>query len=202
MILQDLNLEISDGEFVIITGPSGCGKSSLLQILGLIEPATSGQYIIDHEDIKDLSPNRIAVLRHALFGFIFQRYHLIEHLTILDNILLPLQYGEHHDGPERAQEYMQSLGIDHLKNRHPSQLSYGQQQRASIARAMITQPKIILADEPTGSLDPENSILVMEELRKIHNQGQTVILITHNLELIQKTDIHYKIENKQMVRVS
>jgi putative ABC transport system ATP-binding protein len=201
-IISDINLVISEGDFTIITGPSGCGKSTLLQIIGLLEPATDGEYILGDQSTTGCTPREIAKLRHDYIGFIFQRYHLIDHLNILDNVLLPLQYGDHPEGHDRAHQLLQEFSIDHLSNHHPHQLSYGQQQRVSIARAIISQPKIILADEPTGSLDGDNADIVIKQLRALHKKGQTVILITHNIDLIRKTDIHYRITNKKLERVS
>ena len=199
-IIENINLTVKPGEFVVITGPSGCGKSTLLQILGLLEPATSGEYFINDQLVNRCTPMQLAKLRQKSIGFVFQRYHLIEHLNIIDNVLLPLQYGDKPLNPEDALKRLKDFGIEHLAYKHPSQLSYGQQQRAAIARAIIHHPHVILADEPTGSLDDENAKIVMTQLRKLHSEGQTIILITHNLELIEETDTHYRIENKQLVQ--
>ncbi len=200
-ILENINLVINEGEFVVITGSSGSGKSTLLQILGLIEPSSSGQYWLGGRSVEELAPKQLCKIRHNFIGFIFQRYHLVKHLSILDNVLLPLQYGDHINGNQRATKLLDQLGmLEHL-HKQPNQLSYGQQQRVSIARAFISQPKIILADEPTGALDDSNSTIVLEKLRSLHGGGQTIIMITHDQSLIQPGDIHYHIEDKRVERV-
>ena len=199
-IISGINLTVNQGDFVVITGPSGSGKSTLLQILGLLEPATSGSYMINNQIIDEYTPLQIAKLRQQYLGFIFQRYHLIGHLTVLENVMLPMQYGNKPKDHLYAMSLLERFAIKEHANKHPSQLSYGQQQRVAIARAIITQPKVVLADEPTGSLDDENASIVMKELRKLHQDGQTIVLITHNLELIKENDIHYRIENKQLVK--
>lgn len=200
-ILTNVNLKVNKGEFVVITGPSGSGKSTLLQILGLLEPATSGSYELNGQIVDDYSPVEIAQARQQYLGFIFQRYHLINHMTILENVMLPMQYGSAPKDTSFAMSLLERFAIHSYADKYPSQLSYGQQQRAAIARAIITKPKVVLADEPTGSLDDENATIVMKKLRQLHKEGQTVILITHNLELIKPSDIHYTIENKQLVRL-
>lgn len=200
-ILNNVCCDINEGEFVVITGPSGTGKSTLLQIIGLLEPPTSGQYILGGNDAFKQPPSKVAKLRHQFIGFIFQRYHLVEHLNIMENVLLPLQYGEHPDQEDYALSLLTDLGLSDHIYKQPKMLSYGQQQRVSIARAVITQPKVILADEPTGSLDKDNSIKVMQSLRNLHKKGHTIILITHDLSLIQPGDTHLRIHNKQLERV-
>ena len=199
-IIENVNLCVHQGEFVIITGPSGCGKSTLLQILGLLEPATSGEYYLGNNLVNHCTPNKLSKFRQEYIGFVFQRYHLIEHLTVLDNVLLPAQYGNIDKQPEDAYALLKRFAVEEHANKHPSQLSYGQQQRVAIARAIIMNPRVILADEPTGSLDDENANIVMKELRNLNNEGQTIILITHNLHLIEKSDTHYIIKNRQLVR--
>lgn len=200
-ILENIELSINEGDFVVITGSSGSGKSTLLQILGLIEPPTSGQYWLGGRAVDDLAPKQLCKIRHDFIGFIFQKYHLVKHLSILDNVLLPLQYGEHPNGEARAKKLLTQLGLITYLNKHPYQLSYGQQQRVSIARAFITQPKIILADEPTGALDASNSTIVLEKLRELHEEGQTIVMITHDQSLIQPSDVHYQIHQNMLERV-
>ena len=200
VILDQVNLDIPMGSFTVITGPSGCGKSTLLQILGLLEPMSSGNYYLNGVDVNTLQPDEIAKLRHDMMGFVFQRYHLVAHLTILENILLPLQYSNSTSSSEKeALDLLQTFGLLDKANMHPHQLSYGQQQRVSMIRAIITKPKIILADEPTGSLDEANSQIILKTLRDLNHQGYTVILITHDQSLILKTDHHLRINNKQVV---
>ncbi len=201
-ILENIDLDIQEGEFVIITGSSGSGKSTLLQILGLIEPTTSGTYHLSNNAVDELPPSILCKLRHEFMGFIFQRYHLVGHLSILDNVLLPLQYGDHPKGYDYAIKLLDRLGMLEYQHKYPSQISYGQQQRVSIARAFVSQPKIILADEPTGALDEDNSKVVLSKLRDLHHEGHTIIMITHDQSLIQKGDTHYHIQNCALERVT
>ena len=199
-IIENANLVIDRGDFISITGPSGCGKSTLLQIIGLLDNADSGTYHLMGRDIRQAVPSQQAKLRNKHIGFVFQRYHLLEHLNILDNISLPLTYSQ--NPPSQldalAYEQLKRMKLTDKGLCHPSQLSYGQQQRVAIARALITQPDIILADEPTGSLDEENAKHIMGILREFNQQGKTIILITHNLSLIESGDRHYTIANKTL----
>ena len=180
--LKDFDLTIRRGEFIMIMGPSGCGKTTLLNIIGLLDRATSGEYILNGEDVAGISPRRKARLRAKKIGFIFQNYNLIQDLSVLENVALPLVY-INRPRTVRLKNASDTLRRFHLQEREyylPSQLSGGQQQRVAIARAIVSDPEIILADEPTGNLDSRASIAVMEELKSIHEEGNTIIMVTHN----------------------
>ncbi len=183
--LKDFDLKIKRGEFVMIMGPSGCGKTTLLNIIGLLDKATSGEYELNGEDVASISAGRKAKLRAKKIGFIFQNFNLIEDLPIIENVSLPLVYTGH-TKLARLRQASTALGRFHLQEREyylPSQLSGGQQQRVAIARAIVSDPEIILADEPTGNLDSRSSHIVMEELKAIHEEGNTIIMVTHNPSL-------------------
>lgn len=180
--LKDFDLTIKRGEFIMIMGPSGCGKTTLLNIIGLLDRATDGEYILNGEDVADISASRQAKLRAKKIGFIFQNFNLIQDLPVIENVALPLVYINQ---PKlvRLNNASEALKRFHLNEREyylPSQLSGGQQQRVAIARAIVSDPEIILADEPTGNLDSRSSHLVMEELKAIHEEGNTIVMVTHN----------------------
>ena len=180
--LKDFDLTIKRGEFIMIMGPSGCGKTTLLDIIGLLDRATYGEYILNGEDVAGISARRQAKLRAKKIGFIFQNFNLIEDLPIIENVALPLVYTGY-GKTSRLKNASNALGRFHLQEReyyYPYQLSGGQQQRVAIARAIVGHPEIILADEPTGNLDSRSSHIVMEELRNIHEEGNTIIMVTHN----------------------
>lgn len=180
--LKDFDLEIKRGEFVMIMGPSGCGKTTLLNVIGLLDRATDGSYILNGEDVADVSEARKARIRAKKIGFVFQSFNLIQDLPIIENVALPLIYTGQ---PRTARMKAASSALErfHLQEREyylPAQLSGGQQQRVAIARAIVSDPEIILADEPTGNLDSRSSHIVMEELKAIHEEGNTIIMVTHN----------------------
>ena len=180
--LRDFDLEIKRGEFVMIMGPSGCGKTTLLDIIGLLDSPTDGEYTLDGEDVAGISARKKAILRSKKIGFIFQNFNLIEDQTVLENVALPLVY-VNRPRTVRLKSASNALKRFHLGEREyylPSQLSGGQQQRVAIARAIVADPEIILADEPTGNLDSRSSNIVMEELKAIHEEGNTIIMVTHN----------------------
>ena len=180
--LKNFDLKIKRGEFVMIMGPSGCGKTTLLNIIGLLDKATEGEYELNGEDVASISASRKARLRAKKIGFIFQNFNLIEDLPIIENVSLPLIYAGH-TKTARLRQASMALSRFHLQEREyylPSQLSGGQQQRVAIARAIVSDPEIILADEPTGNLDSRSSHIVMEELKAIHDEGNTIIMVTHN----------------------
>ena len=180
--LKDFHLEIKRGEFIMIMGPSGCGKTTLLNIIGLLDRATSGEYILNNENVSSISAARKAKIRAKKIGFVFQNFNLIQDLSVLENVALPLVYvGQ--PRTVRLKNASDALARFHLQEREyymPGQLSGGQQQRVAIARAIVSQPEIILADEPTGNLDSRASNIVMEELKAIHEEGNTIIMVTHN----------------------
>ena len=180
--LKDFDLTIKRGEFIMVMGPSGCGKTTLLNIIGLLDRATSGTYMLNGENVAGISARRQATLRAKKIGFIFQNFNLIEDLPILENVALPLVYTGY-GRTARLKNASSALKRFHLQEReyyYPYQLSGGQQQRVAIARAIVGGPEIILADEPTGNLDSRSSHIVMEELKAIHEEGNTIIMVTHN----------------------
>ena len=183
--LKDFDLTIKRGEFIMIMGPSGCGKTTLLNIIGLLDRASRGEYILNGEDVAGISARRQARLRAKKIGFIFQNFNLIEDLPIIENVALPLVYTGY-TKTSRLKNASSTLKRFHLDEREyylPYQLSGGQQQRVAIARAIVSNPEIILADEPTGNLDSRSSHIVMEELKSIHEEGNTIIMVTHNPSL-------------------
>ena len=180
--LRDFDLQIKRGEFIMIMGPSGCGKTTLLNVIGLLDRATKGQYFLNGENVAGISGARQARLRAKKIGFVFQNFNLIEDLPILENVALPLVYTGF-GKTARLKQASSALKRFHLQEReyyYPYQLSGGQQQRVAIARAIVGSPEIILADEPTGNLDSRSSHIVMEELKSIHEEGNTIIMVTHN----------------------
>jgi putative ABC transport system ATP-binding protein len=181
--LENVNLEVSKGEFLSIMGPSGCGKSTLLNIMGLLDAPTTGVIEIDGVKIADMNDREQAALRNRQLGFVFQSFHLINSLNVLDNVELPLLYRKISSGERRkaAREVLEKVGLSHRMRHFPTQLSGGQCQRVAIARAIVGNPNIILADEPTGNLDSKMGIEVMDILHKLNKEdGRTIIMVTHN----------------------
>ena len=180
--LKNFDLEVKRGEFIMIMGPSGCGKTTLLNIIGLLDTATSGSYFLNDEPVNRISPRRQARLRAKKIGFIFQNFNLIPNLPIIENVALPLVYSGYHKTRRliKASEALDRFNMKDKEYYLPFQLSGGQQQRAAIARAIVSHPEIILADEPTGNLDSKSSLTVMDELKRIHSEGNTIIMVTHN----------------------
>jgi len=183
--LNDFNLEVKPGEFIMIMGPSGCGKTTLLNIIGLLDFPTSGSYYLDSERTTVFSKSRQAHIRAKKIGIIFQDFNLIPKMTILENVSLPLVYAGVPKTKRliKSSEMLSYLNMQKREYYYPYQLSGGQKQRVAIARALVSAPEIILADEPTGNLDSHNAHLVMEELRRIHSKGNTIIMVTHNPNL-------------------
>ncbi len=189
--LENVNLHIGKGEFVSVMGPSGCGKSTLLNIVGLLDTPTSGKVIIDGTDVEGMKDARLAAFRNSKLGFVFQSFHLIDSLNVIDNVMLPLIYRKS-SGSEReklAKEVLERVGLSHRMRHRPSQLSGGQCQRVAIARAIVGNPEIILADEPTGNLDSKMGAEVMELLHDLNRtDGRTIMMVTHNEEQARQTD--------------
>ena len=181
-ILKDISISIEKGDFVSIIGQSGSGKSTLMNIIGCLDKATSGKYYIGGEEISGFSPDELSELRKKKFGFIFQRYHLLTSLNAQENVALPAIYAgvEHDERMKRAEKLLDKLELSTKLKNKPNQLSGGQQQRVSIARALMNGGEIILADEPTGALDSKSGIRVMEILNQLHEEGHTIILVTHD----------------------
>ena len=190
--LENVNLQVAKGEFVSIMGPSGCGKSTLLNIIGLIDNASSGEVILDGQNLTTAPDSRLAQFRNANIGFVFQSFHLIPSLNVADNVALPLIYRSDisaSERKERVREVLGRLGLTHRLRHLPSQLSGGQCQRVAIARAIVGDPKIILADEPTGNLDSHNGQEVMSLLHDLNrHDGRTIVMVTHNEEQALQTD--------------
>jgi len=180
--LNNVNLKIRDGEFISIMGPSGCGKSTLLNVLGLLDNPTEGEYFFLGEDVSKYPERKRTNFRKGNIGFVFQSFNLIDELTVYENIELPLLYLKVSatDRKKKVEEVMDRLKLIPRKKHFPQQLSGGQQQRVAVARAIVTKPKLILADEPTGNLDSENGEEVMNLLTQLHEEGTTIIMVTHS----------------------
>ena len=180
--LNDVTLEIKEGEFVAIMGPSGCGKSTLLNILGLLDNPTNGTYTLNGVEVSKMTESQRTELRKGVIGFVFQSFNLIDELNVYENIELPLLYMgvPAAERKRRVEEAMDRMAIAHRVKHFPQQLSGGQQQRVAIARAVVANPKIILADEPTGNLDSKNGKEVMELLTQLNTEGTTVVMVTHS----------------------
>jgi len=182
--LDRLTLDIEAGEYLAITGPSGCGKSTLLGILGLLDAASAGEYWFDGENVAGWSEARLNRLRRGRIGFVFQSFNLIDDLSVAENIALALEYGDlpAREQKQRVAEAMDRLGLSHRAGHRPSQLSGGQQQRVAIARAIVAKPALLLADEPTGNLDSLHGDEVMRILRKLNDEGTTLVMVTHSAQ--------------------
>lgn len=180
--LNEVTLQVEQGEFVAIMGPSGCGKSTLLNILGTLDSPTSGSYSFEGKQVDKMNENQLTALRKGNLGFIFQSFNLIDELTVYENVELPLIYMGIKAGKRkvRVNKVLEKVNLLHRVNHYPQQLSGGQQQRVAIARAVVTDCKLLLADEPTGNLDSVNGIEVMELLSDLNRQGTTVIIVTHS----------------------
>ncbi len=180
--LSSVNLEIENGEFVSIAGPSGCGKSTLLSILGLLDSPNEGTYWIHSDEVENLSLSDRTRIRNREIGFVFQAFNLIGDLTVYENVELPLTYRSigSAERKERVNEVLERVEMAHRMKHYPSQLSGGQQQRVAVARALVGQPAILLADEPTGNLDSKNSEAVIDLLRQLHADGATICMVTHD----------------------
>lgn len=183
--LRDISLEVHKGEFLSIVGPSGSGKSTLVNIWGMLDTPTSGQYLFDGTDIGNLDYDARAAIRNRKIGFVFQSYNLLSRSTAIENVELPLVYAdiETFERRERAMAALESVGMEHRHNHWPHQLSGGEQQRVAIARALVNDPLLILADEPTGAIDRHNGSEVMRQLHHLNTMGRTIILVTHDLNL-------------------
>lgn len=180
--LSNICIQISKGEFVAITGPSGSGKSTFLNIAGLLDPIDGGVQKIDGRDVSNLSDRERSLIRRLMIGFIFQGFNLLPDLSIEDNIALPLRFQGvgRQERKDRVRDALTKVGLANRSAHYPSQLSGGQQQRAAIARAIVGNPKLILADEPTGNLDSKMSMQIMELLHEIHQSGSTIVMVTHD----------------------
>ena len=180
--LNEINLAVEAGEFIAIMGPSGCGKSTLLTVLGMLDSPDAGSYEFDGEDVAGYAENRLAAIRKENIGFIFQSFNLVDELTVAENVMLPLLYQKvpARERDDRVQKVLERVGIAHRAEHRPQQLSGGQQQRVAVARAVISNPKLILADEPTGNLDSANGEEVLGLLNQLNGDGTTIIMVTHD----------------------
>lgn len=189
-ILRDINISIDKGEFISIIGPSGSGKSSLLYIIGLLDRPTTGEVIVEGEIIDFDNPHKLAHIRNLKFGFIFQFHYLVSEFSLIENVITPmLKAGKSkEEATERAYILLEKLGLKGKEKRKPFEISGGEQQRVAIARALANDPLVIIADEPTGNLDSKNTAIVMEIFCKLHMEGKTVVMVTHETELTEKTE--------------
>lgn len=197
--LDDVSLEINDGEYISIMGPSGSGKSTLMNILGCLDIADGGKYYLDDKEINEYTDNQLSEIRNRKIGFVFQKFNLLAKLNAVENVELSLVYRKM-DAKSRAdtaQEYLEKVGLKNWGMHKPNELSGGQQQRVAIARALAGNPQIILADEPTGNLDSASGKEIMQILKELNKEGKTIILITHDLKIAHQADrILYIIDGK------
>ena len=197
--VNNVSFAFTEGQFVAIMGPSGCGKSTLLYILGGLDKATSGELVVDGVNVRKLSAKQEHLFRRQKLGFVFQSFHLIPNLTALENVVLPMQLKggqSRQEMRERARKLLLQVGIDEDRHKHrPGKLSGGQQQRVAIARALANDPKVILADEPTGNLDSRNGKLIVELLKQLSERGKTVIVVTHDTGIAKIADVRIKLQD-------
>ncbi len=200
--LRGVSFSIERGEFVSIIGPSGSGKSTLMHILGCLDRPTSGTYLLDGTAVEGLDDKRLSALRNRKVGFVFQSFNLIQQLNVVENVEVPLVYGNvpRHERRERALEMLKAVGLDHRSNHRPNELSGGENQRVAIARALVTNPDLILADEPTGNLDTKTGREIMELLKKLHEGGKTIIMVTHDLEKARWADRLIQMKDGKILR--
>jgi putative ABC transport system ATP-binding protein len=200
--LSGIQLDIRKGEYISITGPSGCGKSTLLSILGLLDSPTEGEYLLNGRPVGNLSLSDRAGIRNNEIGFIFQAFNLIGDLSVYENVELPLTYRgiSASERRTRVEEALERVGMSHRAKHYPSQLSGGQQQRVAVARAVVGQPLILLADEPTGNLDSSNGESVMELLRELHTAGSTLCVVTHDPKYARRADRAVTLFDGQVVK--
>ncbi|MFE4710524.1 ABC transporter ATP-binding protein [Paenibacillus sp. NPDC056722] len=200
-VLKNLSFTINFGEFVAIIGPSGSGKSTLMNMLGCLDVSDTGSYLLDGQEIRKLSDNKLAAIRNEKIGFIFQSFNLLPKLSAVENVELPLVYRglSHRQRRQLAEEALTKVGLGDRMHHRPAELSGGQQQRVAIARAMAGSPPILLADEPTGALDTRTGKEVMGMIRQLNEQGHTIILITHDLEIAEQANRIIRIQDGNLV---
>ena len=184
-VLRGVSLDVAEGEFLAIMGPSGSGKSTLMHTIGFLDRPTSGDYLFDGENTKNFSDDELANLRNERIGFVFQSFNLLPRTSVLDNVILPLTYSKKKDHETLAVRALEAVGLGHRLNFMSNQISGGQKQRVAIARALVCDPKVIFADEPTGNLDSKSGSTVMSILQKLNDEGRTIILVTHDLEVAE-----------------
>lgn len=190
--MDNVSLKLSEGEFIAVMGQSGSGKSTLLQVAGLLDSCTSGEVIINGENVSKLDKNKLADVRMKSLGFVFQAFHLNSHLKVYENIMVPMliniEFKNKAEMKQRAEELVAIVGLSHRIDHYPSELSGGEQQRVAIARALANNPDFILADEPTGNLDSKNELMIFEELKKLADSGKGVLVVSHNDAVIDFAD--------------
>jgi putative ABC transport system ATP-binding protein len=201
--VRGVTIDIKKGEFVALMGASGSGKSTLMNLLGCLDRPTSGSYLLDGTDVSQLDRNELADIRNKKLGFVFQGFNLLARTTALENVELPMFYGQRKistaDMKERAMHCLKIVGLANRADHFPSQLSGGQQQRAAIARGLVNQPQVLLADEPTGNLDSKTSIEVMGVFQKLNDEGITIIMVTHELDVAQYCKRNLILRDGQLV---
>ena len=198
--LQNVNLTVLQGEMLAIMGPSGSGKSTMMNIIGCLDVATSGRYVLEGEDVGQMNDNQLAERRHSKIGFVFQTYNLLPRATALSNVEMPLMYGDGHNRRTRAMEALYKVGLHNRALHRPAELSGGEQQRVGIARALVKNPSILLADEPTGNLDSKSSDEILTVLQRLNrDEGLTVLLVTHEANIAEHTDRIVSFHDGQVV---
>ena len=200
-VLKNVDLTVERGEYLAIMGPSGSGKTTLMNLIGCLDVPTSGEYVLDGKNLKDLSDNALADIRNKHIGFVFQSFHLLPKMDALDNVALPLLYAgvPLKERRARAEEALKAVGLEERIHFLPNQLSGGQCQRVAIARAMVTKPDMLLADEPTGALDTKAGNQIMDIFRQLSNEGMTIIMITHEYSIAQCADKIYRILDGELL---
>jgi putative ABC transport system ATP-binding protein len=181
--LRDISLDVGTGEFVALMGPSGCGKSTLMNIMGCLDTPTSGSYRLDGQEVAGFGDNALSAIRNRKIGFVFQSFNLLPRASALDNVALPLIYGDWPNARTRAEAALSRVGLADRARHRPTELSGGQQQKVAIARALVTDPTILMADEPTGNLDTASSVEIMALFQQFHRQGGTIVLVTHEPDI-------------------
>ncbi len=207
LALDGVNLEINSGEFVAIMGPSGSGKSTLMHILGCLSRPTSGRYILDSQDVSDMDNRQLAAIRNQKIGFVFQAYNLLARTTALRNVMLPLLYNraDHRTPGEdeaQARDMLDRVGLSTRLDHQPQELSGGQQQRVAVARALVNRPVLIIADEPTGNLDSHSGADIMGLMREIHEQGATIVIVTHDPKIAAYTQRVVELRDGQIANIT
>lgn len=188
--LRGVSFDIDKGQFSAIMGPSGSGKSTLMHIIGCLDSPTSGEYLLNGKNVAEMSEDQLASIRNKDIGFVFQKFHLLPRSTALENVILPLKYAkvDKNKRIDRAKESLNLVGLGDRMNHRPSELSGGQQQRVAVARALVNSPSILFADEPTGNLDSKTGKEVLNLLHELNNKGQTIVVITHEKEIADRTE--------------